>query len=81
MGMTYIWGAPRARQYAGWHPRSPHGFSMRRPAPPEGLAAPAAGWRLRPGELELGDEGKASQRLSGQKKDGSDKSGRGAGQE
>jgi hypothetical protein len=60
-------GAPRAGQYAGWRPRSPHGFNTRRPAPPEGPAAPAAGWRLHRGELEPGDEDKASQRLSGQK--------------
>jgi hypothetical protein len=60
-------GAPRAGQYAGWRPRSPRGFSMRRPAPPEGPATPAAGWRLRQGELEPGDEDKASQQLSGQK--------------
>jgi cytochrome c5 len=62
-----LWGAPRAGQYAGWRPRSPHGFRTRRPAPPEGPAAPAAGWRLRRGELEPGDEDKASQQLSGQK--------------
>jgi hypothetical protein len=36
-------GAPRAGQYAGWHPRKSHGFSTRRPAPLEGPAAPAAG--------------------------------------
>jgi hypothetical protein len=29
---------------AGWRPRSPRDFSMRRPAPPKGPAAPAAGW-------------------------------------
>jgi hypothetical protein len=62
-----LWGAPRAEQYAGWRPRSPHGFSTRRPAPPEGPAAPATGWRLHQGEPEPGDEDKASQRLSGQK--------------
>jgi hypothetical protein len=60
-------GAPRARQYAGWRPRSPHSFIMRRPAPPKRPAAPAAGWRLHRGELEPSDEDKASQRLSGQK--------------
>jgi hypothetical protein len=36
-------GAPRARQYAGLHPRNPRGFGARGPAPPEGPAAPAAG--------------------------------------
>jgi cytochrome c5 len=36
-------GAPRAGQYAGWRPRKSHGLSVRRPAPPEGPAAPAAG--------------------------------------
>jgi hypothetical protein len=72
-------GTPRAGQYVGWHPRSPHGFSMRRPAPPEGPAAPAAGWRLHRGELEPGDEDKASQRLSGQKQVGPDRSDRGQG--
>jgi cytochrome c5 len=41
-----LWGVPRAEQYAGWIPRSLHGSRMRRPAPPEGPAAPAAGWRL-----------------------------------
>jgi hypothetical protein len=76
-----LWGAPRARQYAGWRPRSPHGFITRRPAPTEGPAAPAAGWRLHRGELEPGDEDKASQRLSGKKQNGPDKIGRGAGQE
>jgi hypothetical protein len=50
---------PRAEQYAGWRPRSPHGSKMRRPAPPEGPAAPAAGWRLRRGEPEPGDEDKS----------------------
>jgi hypothetical protein len=62
-----LWGASRVEQYAGWRPRSPHCFSTRRPAPPEGPAAPAAGWRLRRGELEPGDEDKASQRLSSKK--------------
>jgi hypothetical protein len=38
-----LWGAPRARQYAGWRPRNPRGFSTRRPAPLEGPVAPAAG--------------------------------------
>jgi hypothetical protein len=47
--------------------RSPHGFSMRRLAPSEGPAVPAAGWQLHRGELEPGDEGKASQWLSGRK--------------
>jgi hypothetical protein len=52
---------------------------MRRPALPEGPATPAAGWRLHRGELEPGDEDKASQRLSGQKQVGPDKSNRGQG--
>jgi hypothetical protein len=52
---------------------------MRRPAPPEGPAAPAAGWRLHQGEMEPGDEDKASQRLSGQKQVGPDRSDRGQG--
>jgi hypothetical protein len=60
-------GALWARQRVGWRPRSPHGFSMRKPAPPEGPAAPVAGWRLHRGELEPGDEDKATQWLSGQK--------------
>jgi hypothetical protein len=72
-------GAPRAGQYAGWRPRSPHGFSTRRPAPPEGLAAPAAGWRLHRGELEPGDEDKVSQWLSGRKQVGPDRSDRSQG--
>jgi hypothetical protein len=72
-------GAPRAGQYAGWRPRSLHGISMRRPAPPEGPAAPAAGWRLHRGELELGDEDKASQWPSGQNQVGPDRSDRGQG--
>jgi hypothetical protein len=49
---------PRAEQSAGWRPRSLHGSRMRRPAPPEGTAAPAAGWRLHRGEPEPGDEDK-----------------------
>jgi hypothetical protein len=72
-------GAPQAGQYAGWRPRSPHGFSTRRPAPPEEPAAPAAGWRLHRGELEPGYEDKVSQRLSGQKQVGPDRSDRGQG--
>jgi hypothetical protein len=76
-----LWGAPRAGQYAGWYPRSPHGFSTRRPAPLKGLAVPEAGWRLHRGELEPGNEDKASQRLSGRKRAGPDKSGRGEGRE
>jgi hypothetical protein len=31
-----LWGVPRAEQYASWRPRSPHGFSTRRPALPGG---------------------------------------------
>jgi hypothetical protein len=50
---------PRAEQYAGWRPRSPRDFSARRPAPSEGLAAPAAGWRLHQGEPEPSDEDKS----------------------
>jgi hypothetical protein len=50
---------PRAELNAGWRPRNPHGSRMRRPAPPEGPAAPAAGWPLRRGEPEPGDEDKS----------------------
>jgi hypothetical protein len=53
-----FWGMPRAVVSAGWHPRNLDGASMRRPALPEGPAAPAAGWRLHRGELESGDEDK-----------------------
>jgi transposase InsO family protein len=60
-------GAPRAGQYAGRRPRSLHDFNTRRPALLEGPAAPAAGWRLRRGRPEPGDEDKASQRSSGRK--------------
>jgi hypothetical protein len=62
-----LWGMPRAELSTGWHPRSLHGSKARRPAPPEGPAAPAAGWRLHRGVPEPGDEDKASQWLSGQK--------------
>jgi hypothetical protein len=74
-----LYGAPRAEQYVGPCPRSPHGFSTRRPAPLEGPAAPVPGWRLHRGELESGDEDKASQRLSGQKWVDPDRSDRGQG--
>jgi hypothetical protein len=50
---------PRAELNAGWCPRSPHGSRTRRPAPPEGPAVPAAGWRLHRGEPEPGDEDKS----------------------
>jgi hypothetical protein len=50
---------PRAELYVGWRPRSLHGSKMRRPAPPEGLATPAAGWRLHRGEPGPGDEDKS----------------------
>jgi hypothetical protein len=50
---------PRAEQSAGWRPRSLHGSRMRRPAPPEGPATLAAGWRLHRGESEPGDEDKS----------------------
>jgi hypothetical protein len=50
---------PRAELYAGWRPRSLHGSKMRRPAPPEGPAAPAAGWQFHRGEPEPGDEDKS----------------------
>jgi hypothetical protein len=50
---------PRAELNAGWHPRSPHDSRMRRPAPLEGPAAPAAGWRFHRGEAEPGDEDKS----------------------
>jgi hypothetical protein len=54
-----LWGMPTAEQSAGWHPRSLHDARMRRPAPPDGPAAPAAGWRLHRGEPEPGDEDKS----------------------
>jgi hypothetical protein len=47
---------PRAALSTGWHPRNLHGARIRRPALPEGPAAPAAGWRLHRGELEPGGE-------------------------
>jgi hypothetical protein len=47
---------PRAKLNAGWRPRSLHDLSTRRPAPSEGPAVPAAGWRLHRGEPEPGDE-------------------------
>jgi hypothetical protein len=50
---------PRAELNVGWRPRSPHGSRMRRPAPPEGPAAPAASWRFHRGEPEPGDEDKS----------------------
>jgi hypothetical protein len=50
---------PRAELNVGWRPGSLHGFSTRRPTPPEGPAAPAAGWRFRRGEPEPGDEDKS----------------------
>jgi hypothetical protein len=53
-----FWGMPRAVLSAGWHPRNVHGTRLRRPALPEGPAAPAAGWRLHRGEPEPGDEDK-----------------------
>jgi hypothetical protein len=49
---------PRAVLFAGWRPRNLHGARTRRPAPPKGLATPAAGWRLHRGEPEPGDEDK-----------------------
>jgi hypothetical protein len=49
---------PRAELSAAWRPRSLHGSRMRRPAPSEGPAAPAAGWRLHRGEPEPGDKDK-----------------------
>jgi hypothetical protein len=42
----------------GWHPRNLHGAKLRRPALPEGPAAPAAGWRLHRGKPEPGNEDK-----------------------
>jgi hypothetical protein len=50
---------PRAELSTGWRPRSLHGCRMRRPAPPEGPAVPAAGWRLHRGEPEPGDKDKS----------------------
>jgi hypothetical protein len=50
---------PRAELNAGWRPRSLHNLSTRRPAPSEGPAALAAGWRLHRGEPEPGDEDKS----------------------
>jgi hypothetical protein len=49
---------PRAELNAGWCPRSLHNLSTRRPAPSEGLATSAAGWRLHRGEPKLGEEDK-----------------------
>jgi hypothetical protein len=49
---------PRAVLSIGWCPRSLHGARLRRPALPEGLATPAAGWRLHQGEPGPGDEDK-----------------------
>jgi hypothetical protein len=51
-------GMPRVVLSAGWHSRNLHGSRTRRPAPPEGPATLAAGWRLRRGEPEPGDEDK-----------------------
>jgi hypothetical protein len=36
-------GMPRAVLFAGWRPKNLHGTRIRRPAQPEGPAAPAAG--------------------------------------
>jgi hypothetical protein len=49
---------PRTTLSTGWRPRNLHGARIRRPAPPEGPAAPAACWRLHRGEPEPGDEDK-----------------------
>jgi hypothetical protein len=49
---------PRVVLSAGWRPRNLHGARLRRPALPEGSAAPAAGWQLHRGEPEPGDEDK-----------------------
>jgi cytochrome c5 len=38
-----FWGMPRVVLSADWRPRNLHGARTRRPAPPEGPAAPAAG--------------------------------------
>jgi hypothetical protein len=48
----------RAVLSAGWRPRNLLGARLRRPALSEGLAAPAAGWRLQRGEPKPGDEDK-----------------------
>jgi hypothetical protein len=49
---------PRAALSAGWRPRNLHGAKTRRPAPSEGPAMPAAGWRLHRGEPEPGEDDK-----------------------
>jgi hypothetical protein len=49
---------PRAVLSVSWHARSLHDTRSRRPALPEGLTAPAAGWRLHQGEPGPGDEDK-----------------------
>jgi hypothetical protein len=53
-----FWGMPRAVLSTSWRPKNLHGARIRRPALPEGPAAPAAGWRLHRGEPEPGDEDK-----------------------
>jgi hypothetical protein len=53
-----FWGMPRVMLSAGWRPRNLHGAKTRRPAPPEGPAAPAVGWRLHRGAPVPGDEDK-----------------------
>jgi hypothetical protein len=72
---------PRAELNAGWHPRSPHGSRIRRPAPPE----------RRLGQQPAGDsteesqsramKTKALQRLFHRKWVGPDKNDRGQGRE
>jgi hypothetical protein len=50
---------PRAELNAAWRPKSLRNLSMRRPAPSEGPAVPATGWRLHRGEPEPGEEDKS----------------------
>jgi hypothetical protein len=49
---------PQAELSTGWRPRNLHDSRMRRPTPPGGPAALAAGWRLHRGKPEPGDEDK-----------------------
>jgi hypothetical protein len=53
-----FWGMSRAVLSVGWCLRNLHGTRIRRPARPEGPAAPAAGWRLHRGKPKSGNEDK-----------------------